>query len=95
MGWKVVFLSLLYLVTLVESTGRAGRLFFEGLNAVTSSLYSWAVSSAAIFVVVALIFSMFLIFEHLAAYNQPEVILLLCLYFVALTITWFIPHLFN
>lgn len=72
MEWKVVFLSLLYLATLVESTGRAGRLFFEGLNAATSSLYSWAVSSAAIFVVVALILSMFLIFEHLAAYNQPE-----------------------
>ncbi|XP_073155448.1 protein LAZ1 homolog 1-like isoform X1 [Henckelia pumila] len=33
----------------------------------------WAASKAAIFVVVALILSLFLIFEHLAAFKQPEV----------------------
>ncbi|KAH6800088.1 organic solute transporter ostalpha protein [Perilla frutescens var. hirtella] len=38
----------------------------------TSALHSWVVSSAAIFVLVALILSMYLIFDHLIAYNQPE-----------------------
>ncbi|XP_027339272.1 protein LAZ1 homolog 1 isoform X2 [Abrus precatorius] len=33
---------------------------------------SWTVFSSSIFVLVALILSMYLIFEHLAAYNQPE-----------------------
>ncbi|KAL6348573.1 hypothetical protein AAG906_016087 [Vitis piasezkii] len=36
------------------------------------SVYSWAISSASIFVLVALVLSMYLIVEHLAAYNQPE-----------------------
>ncbi|KAF3445555.1 hypothetical protein FNV43_RR10731 [Rhamnella rubrinervis] len=34
--------------------------------------FSWPVFSASIFVLVALVLSMYLIFEHLAAYNQPE-----------------------
>ncbi|KAH6759133.1 organic solute transporter ostalpha protein [Perilla frutescens var. frutescens] len=38
----------------------------------TSALHRWVVSSAAIFVLVALILSMYLIFDHLIAYNQPE-----------------------
>ncbi|KAG8389802.1 hypothetical protein BUALT_Bualt01G0016300 [Buddleja alternifolia] len=74
MGWNGVLLSLLYLATLGESTDRLGRLWSVNvnLNAGTSSLYSWAVTSAAIFVVVALVLSMYLTFEHLGAYNQPE-----------------------
>ncbi|XAR62444.1 hypothetical protein NMG60_11017197 [Bertholletia excelsa] len=35
-------------------------------------LYSWTICSASIFVLVALVLSMYLIIEHLAAYNQPE-----------------------
>uniref|UniRef100_A0A5B7AW68 Uncharacterized protein n=1 Tax=Davidia involucrata TaxID=16924 RepID=A0A5B7AW68_DAVIN len=35
-------------------------------------LYSWTICSASIFVLVALVLSMYLIFEHLAAYYQPE-----------------------
>ncbi|XP_071717613.1 protein LAZ1 homolog 1 [Rutidosis leptorrhynchoides] len=37
-----------------------------------SSLYSWTIFSASICVLVALFLSTYLIFEHLAAYNQPE-----------------------
>ncbi|KAG2665686.1 hypothetical protein I3760_15G020500 [Carya illinoinensis] len=33
---------------------------------------SWPIFSASIFVAVAVVLSMYLIFEHLAAYNQPE-----------------------
>lgn len=35
-------------------------------------VYSWTICSASIFVLVALVLSMYLTFEHLAAYNQPE-----------------------
>ncbi|KAH9757445.1 protein LAZ1 [Citrus sinensis] len=35
--------------------------------------YSWPVFTASLFVLVALILSTYLIIEHLAAYNQPEV----------------------
>lgn len=42
------------------------------LDAKSPSVYSWAISSASIFVLVALVLSMYLIVEHLAAYNQPE-----------------------
>ncbi|KAL0438197.1 UNVERIFIED_CONTAM: protein LAZ11 [Sesamum latifolium] len=72
MGWKEVLLSSLFLATLVESTGRSGRFWSINVGVETSPLYSWAVSSAAVFVVVALVLSVYLIFEHLAAYKQPE-----------------------
>lgn len=37
-----------------------------------SILYNFTITSASIFVIVALVLSMYLIFQHLAAYNQPE-----------------------
>lgn len=73
MGWNGVLFSFLSLATLGESADRLGRFWPVSIIAGTSSLYSWAVTSAAVLVVVALILSMYLIFEHLAAYNQPEV----------------------
>ncbi|KAL3504368.1 hypothetical protein ACH5RR_034209 [Cinchona calisaya] len=72
MEWKVTLVSLLFVVNLVESTGRSGILQSNNLGAQSSLLYSWAICSAGIFVLVALALSMYLIFEHLAAYNQPE-----------------------
>ncbi|GMY29402.1 protein LAZ1 homolog 1-like [Fagus crenata] len=42
------------------------------LGAESAIVYSWPIYSASIFVAVALLLSMYLIFEHLAAYNQPE-----------------------
>ncbi|KAL0323276.1 UNVERIFIED_CONTAM: protein LAZ11 [Sesamum angustifolium] len=72
MEWKGFLVLLLCLATLGESTNRLERFWSVNLNARTSSLYSWVVTSAAVFVAGALILSMYLIFEHLAAYNQPE-----------------------
>ncbi|KAL7086121.1 hypothetical protein ACP275_14G320400 [Erythranthe tilingii] len=72
MMWRGVLVSLLFLATFGESTDRLSRLWSVNSNAGTSSLYSWAVTSAAVFVMVALVLSMYLIFEHLASYNQPE-----------------------
>ncbi|GMP46539.1 hypothetical protein CsSME_00014653 [Camellia sinensis var. sinensis] len=42
------------------------------LSAGSTLLYSWTICSAGIFVLVALVLSMYLIFEHLAAYYKPE-----------------------
>ncbi|PIN10872.1 putative seven transmembrane receptor - rhodopsin family [Handroanthus impetiginosus] len=72
MKWNVVLVSLLCFVSLSESTDRLARFWPVDLHAGNSSLYSWAVTSATVFVAVALVLSLYLIFEHLAAYNQPE-----------------------
>ncbi|KAL8466957.1 hypothetical protein ACS0TY_035875 [Phlomoides rotata] len=72
MRWRGVLVSLLYLAALSESTDRLSRFWPVNLNDGTSSLYNLAITSAGIFVAVSLVLSMFLIFEHLAAYNQPE-----------------------
>ncbi|KAL1543700.1 protein LAZ1 1-like [Salvia divinorum] len=72
MGWKVVLLSLLHIATVVDAMSRSERLWSLGMYVGTSALRSWVVSSAAIFVLVAVILSMYLIFDHLIAYNQPE-----------------------
>ncbi|KAL6564739.1 hypothetical protein OROMI_016189 [Orobanche minor] len=53
MGWGAVLVSLLCLATFGESTDRLSRFWPVDLSAGTSSLYNWAVTSAAIFVMVA------------------------------------------
>lgn len=73
MGWKVVLLSFLHIATLVDAMSKLDRFWSMDTNVGTSALHSWVVSSAAIFVLMALILSMYLIFDHLIAYNQPEV----------------------
>lgn len=65
-------LSLCFIVTLVESARLPEALWSVSLSGEHSSIYSWTVGSAGVFVAVALVLSMYLIFEHLAAYNQPE-----------------------
>lgn len=82
MRWRGVLLSLLCLAPLGESTDRLSRFWSANLGAETSPLYKWSVTSAGIFVAVALVLSMYLIFEHLAAYNKPEVCLFRCSDFI-------------
>ncbi|RVW85019.1 Protein LAZ1-like 1 [Vitis vinifera] len=72
MGWRGSLYFLFFLLTLVESSSRPGTMWLLDLDAKSPSVYSWAISSASIFVLVALVLSMYLIVEHLAAYNQPE-----------------------
>lgn len=43
------------------------------LSTEATSDFSWTILSAGVFVVVALVLSTYLIIEHLASYNQPEV----------------------
>lgn len=73
MSWKKILLSLLFLLNLVESSGRSVDMWLINLGSGPTLLYSWTICSAGIFVLVALVLSTYLIFEHLAAYNQPEV----------------------
>nr|GMC51558.1 protein LAZ1 homolog 1 [Ipomoea batatas] len=73
MGWKGVFFILFSLTSLVQSSsGRVGNFWTLNASSGSASLYSWAICSAGIFVLVALVLSMYLIFEHLSSYNQPE-----------------------
>ena len=73
MGWRGVFYSLFFLLNLVESSTRSGKMWSLNLHAASAIAFSWPIYSASIFVTVAVLLSMYLIFEHLAAYNQPEV----------------------
>ncbi|KAG2663198.1 hypothetical protein I3760_16G016700 [Carya illinoinensis] len=72
MGWRGVFYSLFFLLKLVESSGGSGKMWLLNLGAESTIFSSWSIFSASIFVAVAVVLSMYLIFEHLAAYNQPE-----------------------
>ncbi|CAL5384539.1 hypothetical protein CsSME_00014653 [Camellia sinensis var. sinensis] len=72
MSWKEVLFSLFFLLTLAESSGRSSKMWLINLSAGSTLLYSWTICSAGIFVLVALVLSMYLIFEHLAAYYKPE-----------------------
>lgn len=68
----VLFNSLFF--PLVGSLGRLGKMWLLHLGAEFAIFSSWPIFSASIFVAVAVVLSMYLIFEHLAAYNQPEVL---------------------
>ena len=73
MGWMSGFGWLFFFFTLVESSGRSGKMWLLNVGTESSFVIDWPIFSASIFVLVALVLSMYLIFEHLAAYNQPEV----------------------
>ncbi|CAL5386548.1 unnamed protein product [Camellia sinensis] len=60
------------LVAAGQSSGRSSKMWLINLSAGSTLLYSWTICSAGIFVLVALVLSMYLIFEHLAAYYKPE-----------------------
>ncbi|RDY04226.1 Protein LAZ1-like 1, partial [Mucuna pruriens] len=62
----------IFLFIPAESTSRAGNMWPQNLDAESTGTVSLTVFSASIFVLVALVLSMYLVFEHLAAYNQPE-----------------------
>ncbi|KAL7176234.1 hypothetical protein ACSBR2_029731 [Camellia fascicularis] len=72
MNGKGVLFSLFLVLTLVESSGSSGKMLPINLGSGATFLYSWTMCSAGVFVLVAFVLSMYLLFEHLAAYNQPE-----------------------
>ncbi|CAI0395988.1 unnamed protein product [Linum tenue] len=72
MGWIGIACSLFSLFTLVESTSRSGKIWTLNLVSENVTHMTWPIFSASVFVLVALVLSMYLIFEHLASYNKPE-----------------------
>lgn len=72
MGRRELFYCLVLLLPLAESSSRLGSGWLSNLGVEASFELSWTSFSASIFVLVALVLSTYLIFEHLAAYNQPE-----------------------
>ncbi|XP_020246729.1 protein LAZ1 homolog 1 [Asparagus officinalis] len=72
MAWKGVLCSLLLLSSLAESSSRSWKSFSQNLDLQSYMLPSWPILSAGIFVMVSVVLSLFLIFEHLSIYNQPE-----------------------
>ncbi|PHU20047.1 Protein LAZ1 -like protein 1 [Capsicum chinense] len=72
MGWRGIVVSLLFSIALVESSSNSRKMWSLNIVSGSSPLYSWAIYSAGFFVLVAVVLSMYLIVEHLAAYNQPE-----------------------
>lgn len=73
MAWKKILSVLLLLLPLAESLGRSRKLLPFYLVSQSNVLSSWPILSAGVFVAVSLVLSLFLISEHLAVYNQPEV----------------------
>lgn len=73
MAWKKIVSVLLLLLPLAESLGRSRKLLPLYLVSQSNVLLSWPILSAGVFVTVSLVLSLFLISEHLAVYNQPEV----------------------
>jgi len=73
MGLMGILCFSIFLFIPVASTGREGNMWLQNIGSETRGTVSLTVFSASIFVVVALVLSMYLVFEHLAAYNQPEV----------------------
>lgn len=60
------------MTTVIELLSGLKVMWLLNLDGQPSVLHSWTICSAGIFVLVALVLSMYLIFEHLAAYNIPE-----------------------
>ena len=72
MGLVGILCSSVFLFIPIESTGRAENMWHQNLGLDSTGTVSLTVFSASIFVLVALVLSMYLVFEHLAAYNQLE-----------------------
>lgn len=73
MALKNVIRFILVLIHVSSCLGRSGKMFSPSFMSVAKSLSSWPIFSAGISVTVALVLSLFLTFEHLCAYHQPEV----------------------
>ncbi|XP_006654651.1 protein LAZ1 homolog 1 [Oryza brachyantha] len=72
MALKNVVRFFLVLIHVSSCLGRSGKMFSPGFVSLSESLPSWPILSAGISVTASLVLSLFLIFEHLCAYHQPE-----------------------
>ncbi|KAG0491233.1 hypothetical protein HPP92_004188 [Vanilla planifolia] len=61
-----------FLFSLAQSTSFLRKMFLINLDEQSNISLSWPILSAGLFVLVSVVLSMFLIFEHLAVYYLPE-----------------------
>ncbi|KAG0491240.1 hypothetical protein HPP92_004638 [Vanilla planifolia] len=66
-----------FLFSLAQSTSFLRKMFLINLDEQSNISLSWPILSAGLFVLVSVVLSMFLIFEHLAVYYLPEFLSLL------------------
>ncbi|KAK8957819.1 hypothetical protein KSP39_PZI001032 [Platanthera zijinensis] len=57
---------------MTESSGFSRKRLYLNLDGKSKILLSWPILSAGLFVLVLVVLSLFLIFEHLLVYYQPE-----------------------
>ncbi|KAK8966247.1 hypothetical protein KSP40_PGU014145 [Platanthera guangdongensis] len=69
---KMVFFSILFFLSVAESSGFSRKMLYLNLDGKSNILLSWPILSAGIFVLVSVVLSLFLVFEHLLVYYQPE-----------------------
>lgn len=84
MEWRGIICTLFFILSIGESSSRFQMIWLPNLGAgvdVAGTYFTWPILSASVFVTVAILISMYLIFEHLASYNQPEVGLFICITF--------------
>ncbi|CAF2204652.1 hypothetical protein YC2023_093091 [Brassica napus] len=75
MEWRGIICSLFFILSIGESSSRFRIMWLPNLGAgvdFSGTYFTWPILSASVFVTVAILISMYLIFEHLASYNQPE-----------------------
>ncbi|KAF8721074.1 hypothetical protein HU200_023490 [Digitaria exilis] len=72
MALKNVISFFLVLTHVSSCLARSGNMLHSGFVSASKSLPSWPILSAGTSVTVALVLSLFLTFEHLCAYHQPE-----------------------
>ncbi|PKA57459.1 hypothetical protein AXF42_Ash013647 [Apostasia shenzhenica] len=72
MTLKLVLCSFTLLISLVKSSNFSRNMLHLSLDEDPNRLMSWPIVSAGLFVFIALVLSLFLVFEHLVVYHQPE-----------------------
>ncbi|KAF7816744.1 protein LAZ1-like protein 1-like [Senna tora] len=77
MSLTAALCSSIFFFKFIESISRSTNMWLLNLGLESAGTFSWTIFTSSIFVLVALVLSMYLILEHLAAYNQPEFLSLL------------------
>ncbi|KAK8947518.1 hypothetical protein KSP40_PGU011610 [Platanthera guangdongensis] len=70
MTLKMVFFSIIFVLSMTESSGFSRKMLYLNLDVKSKILLSWPIIGAGIFVLVSVVLSLFLIFEDLLVYYQ-------------------------
>ncbi|KAK8969576.1 hypothetical protein KSP40_PGU019615 [Platanthera guangdongensis] len=72
MTLKMVFFSIIFVLSVTESSGFSRKMLYLNLDGKSKIQLSWSILGVVIFVLVSVVLSLFLIFEHLFVYYQLE-----------------------